>query len=480
MPQTSRSAAASRAAPTSTAAAALHQRPAPPPAHVDNPLPIFGSKYVDADSRTPYTDATTFAAGGRRAGGAGGSGGGASKKKVRSSGGVRRPMNAFMVWSQQQRRIVSARDPGLHNAEISRRLGARWKKLSAAEQRPFVNEAEKLRDFHAREFPGYKYAPRKGRKKSLSQSSTSSSGGTAVAAASKTKTSSIRDRRSSSSSTAVSVAAAANLEPSSTDIELPVGLCADSYDSEVSSYFADDDDDLTGVNGVGNSVALQSTPLRGPDGRGRRRAIASLDVAAAAVATTTTPPPHQLQNGRRSLPPTPDSAGQSADVGGCRPGRGRAPRPVRFAGAVGGDRRRTAKPRPTTTTTEAAAAGSRCFRFDFGRSATSTSATSDEWNFVEDDLQRTGVRLDVDTPPSAFSATSSSIFGSPEDGTLTTGSECPVLGGGGGMGFVDVGVTSTSTAPSDCADYTTPEVTAMVCGDWLEENIRFESQQVWR
>lgn len=49
----------------------------------------------------------------------------------------------------------------MHNAEISKRLGRRWKTLDEAERRPFIEEAERLRQLHMVEYPDYKYRPRK-------------------------------------------------------------------------------------------------------------------------------------------------------------------------------------------------------------------------------------------------------------------------------------------------------------------------------
>ena len=70
-------------------------------------------------------------------------------------------MNAFMVWSQLERRKIIEVTPDKHNAEISKELGRRWKLLPEEARQPYIEEAERLRILHQKEYPDYKYKPRK-------------------------------------------------------------------------------------------------------------------------------------------------------------------------------------------------------------------------------------------------------------------------------------------------------------------------------
>ncbi|CAH8678202.1 unnamed protein product [Schistosoma rodhaini] len=81
--------------------------------------------------------------------------------KKRKASAIPRPLNSFMIFAQYLRRIILHWFPDAPNAHISQRVGQLWRKLDLKMRDKYMDEAFRLQQLHAIEFPDYKYKPKK-------------------------------------------------------------------------------------------------------------------------------------------------------------------------------------------------------------------------------------------------------------------------------------------------------------------------------
>lgn len=81
----------------------------------------------------------------------------ALKKVAGEANKIKRPMNPFMIFGCEKRRKLAQVHPRMHNSEISKILGAEWKRMSEYEKAPYIQEAKRLKEQHSIEYPNYKF-----------------------------------------------------------------------------------------------------------------------------------------------------------------------------------------------------------------------------------------------------------------------------------------------------------------------------------
>ncbi|CAM4670911.1 unnamed protein product [Leuciscus chuanchicus] len=84
-----------------------------------------------------------------------------AKSKVERKGGIKKPMNAFILWAKIHRATLSKANPIARNCEITVQLGLAWNKLSEEQKEPYYVEARKIKAEHLRKYPDWVYQPKK-------------------------------------------------------------------------------------------------------------------------------------------------------------------------------------------------------------------------------------------------------------------------------------------------------------------------------
>ncbi|XP_051921730.1 transcription factor SOX-4b [Hippocampus zosterae] len=340
------------------------------------------------------------------------------------SGHIKRPMNAFMVWSQIERRKIMEQSPDMHNAEISKRLGKRWKLLRDSDKIPFIQQAERLRLKHMADYPDYKYRPRKKVKSSASKPGSAGEKGEKVNSSSNSTS-----MKSSSSSRKNGLKS-----PSSKSHK---SLFGNSSSTKASHFASEEPPDHHRHPHRNNSTPLfksksvSSTAKQVPESKKAKRVyhVYGGGLSVSLASSVTVPASPTLSNSADSSDPLSlyEDVSSGRDEGSESP----AGSSERHGGQTYISRR-ASSPTPS---------GSHC-------SASSSSSSSSEDEEFEDDL------LDLNPSPS-FDSMSLGSFGS---SVLDRDLDLNFESGSGGSHF-------------EFPDYCTPEVSEMISGDWLESTI---------
>ncbi|KAM8725480.1 transcription factor 7-like [Acanthopagrus schlegelii] len=78
---------------------------------------------------------------------------------------IKRPPNAFMLYMKEHRPQVEEDVKKMGNRAVNTVLGQRWKSLSAEEQAVYYQQAQREKELHAQQHPGWSVSQNYGKKR---------------------------------------------------------------------------------------------------------------------------------------------------------------------------------------------------------------------------------------------------------------------------------------------------------------------------
>lgn len=87
-----------------------------------------------------------------------------NKRTKKDKTAPKRPMSAFLFYSQDKREGIKATNPGIKNTEISRILGDKWRNAPISERTPYLNREKRERSIYMRNMEKWRMKKEKHKK----------------------------------------------------------------------------------------------------------------------------------------------------------------------------------------------------------------------------------------------------------------------------------------------------------------------------
>ncbi|OUM65561.1 hypothetical protein PIROE2DRAFT_29693, partial [Piromyces sp. E2] len=82
------------------------------------------------------------------------------KKRSRNPSKIPRPQNCFIIYRREKHQIISAKNPGIANNDISKIIAKMWREEPPEVKEIYHQRAKEEAKRHMLANPGYKYTPR--------------------------------------------------------------------------------------------------------------------------------------------------------------------------------------------------------------------------------------------------------------------------------------------------------------------------------
>jgi len=87
------------------------------------------------------------------------------RRKRNEKDRVKRPMNSFLIFSNEVRPHLQAKYKDRSNAQISKLIGEQWHNMDPERKKKYIIEAEKIKEDFSKKHPDYVYTKRKRKKR---------------------------------------------------------------------------------------------------------------------------------------------------------------------------------------------------------------------------------------------------------------------------------------------------------------------------